>query len=483
MRRFLLVLACLAGLTQPGKSQLLGVQKTSTPPAAPGAMITPILTAGSAAAPSTTVINYSRVAGGVTNNSWSTTATVATEAVWPVAGTISNISVYFFTAPGASASYDVGIVVNGTRTSLTCSIAGSSNSCTDSNAAHAQSVTAGSLVAWFVCPSTATNSLGCPTGASTAVPAGQTSAVQMSALFTSTANQEGFLISQNAAPSVSALNYGAFGNNATPNATEVIMAGVMPAAGVIDHLYVSPTNTPTTSMTIVVLKNGDTVPSGCTIGSTCNVSCKVTSTAQCTDLTGSITVAQGDSISIMFCPSGVTGTLATGPAITCPADGANPTSRNYYLGVRWTPTTTNQAVLLDTAGSGTLPTNSATRYGTTNGVGWSAVETTDWSVVPVIPAGKTMTFGNMTGVISTAPGAGLTRTINLRIGAGGAAAQSNASPSCTFSGTGSGAGITTCANGATATATTGQAVNFQSLVSATLAAVTWFRMGMTVTVQ
>ncbi len=271
----------------------------------------------------------------------------------------------------------------------------------------------------------------------------------MSATFTSTANQEGFLVSFPSAPSTSVTNYASFTGNILVSATEVNMSNVMPAAGVIDQLYVLPSNTPSPgTMVVTIVKN--TTPSSLT--------CTVSANAQCTDTnTGhAITVARGDTISISFAPA------------------SSPTSRTYAVGVRWVPTTTNQALILDTAA--TMPSTSATRYFSANGTGASATtETNELGAVPVVSGG--MTIGNLTVAQSTAPGGVTTRAITLRAGAAGGASQSDRAPTCTVT-----SAATTCQDGNSYAATSGQAIDVSAVPTGTNAAVTNFKFGMTVTI-
>ncbi len=152
MRRLLLT-AALTFITSAASAQmpLLGFGKGSFTQPVAGAMTSPIMTSGSTGAPSTSAVNYGKFSAGFTNNIWGATA-AAQENVWPVAGTISNLEVYFPTQPGnTNASYDVGLVLAGTKQTLVCNVAFNSNSCTDSG--HTITVAAGNLVGWFVCPS------------------------------------------------------------------------------------------------------------------------------------------------------------------------------------------------------------------------------------------------------------------------------------------------------------------------------------------
>ncbi len=455
MRRLLFCLLLMAGVS-PAVAQmpLLGFGTGSFGSAAPGPMTSPVMTSSSTTSPSTTALNFGRVATIAATNSWGATAATVGN-VWPTAGTFSNLEVYFPTAPGAAAStksFDIGMAKGGTKQTLVCNMLETAQTCADSS--HSFTVAAGDLITWFVCPS---NGTGCTAGAA---PTTQGAAVQISATFTSTAAQEGYLIGGGGSPSVvnGTANYMGFGGNFSPNATENIVSVVMPTAGTIDQLYVSPSNTPSPgTMAFVVFKNGAAAPASCTPGTTC-LGCTISANAQCTDTnTGhSFTVAQGDTISIQSTPA------------------SSATSRAYVFGVRWVPTTANQAIM--TASAATVPTTATTRFMGYNGtVVAQATETVEWSIVPFVSGN--MTVGHLTIAQSSAPGGVTTRVVTLRAGAAGAAAQASQSPACTIT-----SAATTCTDTNTYAATSGQALNWQTVPTGTNAGLSYFKVGATVTI-
>ncbi len=457
MRRFAILLASLL-LAGPAWAQLTMTdigQGGSGGGVIAGAMTSPVMTSSSTTSPSITALNFGRIATIAATNSWGATALTVGN-VWPVSGTFANLEVYFPTAPGAAAStksFDIGMAKGGTKQTLVCNMLETAQTCADST--HNFHVVAGDMVTWFVCPS---NGTGCTPGVA---PTTQAAAVQISATFLSDTAQEGYLIGGGGSPSVvnGTANYMGFGGNFSPNATENIVSVVMPTAGTIDQLYVQPSASPSPgTMAFVVFKNGAAAPAACTPGTNC-LGCTVSTSSQCTDTnTGhSFTVAQGDTISIQSTPA------------------SSATSRAYVFGVRWVPATTNQAVM--TASAATVPNTANTRFEGFNGtVVAQATETVEWSVVPFVSGN--MTVGNMTVLQSTAPGGATTRTVTLRQGAVGAAAQANAgSVACTVT-----SAATTCNSGNTYTATTAQALNFQTTVSGTNAGLSYFKVATTVTI-
>ncbi len=453
LRRLLFVGAlALVASTAQAQMPLLGMGKGSFTVPAAGAMTSPVMTSSSTTAPSTSALNYGRVATIAATNSWGATAATVGN-VWPAAGTFANLEVYFPTAPGAGAStksYDIGMAKNGTKQTLVCNILETAQTCADSS--HSFTAAAGDLITWFVCPS---NGSGCTAGVA---PTTQAAAVQISATFTSTANQEGFLIGGGGSPSVvnGTANYMGFGGNFSPNATENIVSIVMPAAGTIDQLYVNPSASPSPgTMAFVVFLNGAAAPAACSPGTTC-LGCTVSAAAQCTDVTHSFTVARGDTVSIQSTPA------------------SSATSRAYVFGVRWVPTTTNQAIL--TASAATVPATTGTKFMGYNGtVVAQATETVEWSVVPFVSAN--MTVGNLTVALSPAPGGVTTRAIALRAGAAGAASQASQNPSCTVT-----SAATTCTDTSTYAATSGQALDWQTVPTGTNAGLSYFKVGATVTI-
>jgi hypothetical protein len=458
MKRLLICLLLLAGINPASAQMLMLGYGRATLTGNTSFMATPLMSAGSTSAPSTSAVNFGRIASGITNGQWNASAAVE-EDPWPVAGTISNLSVYFPTDPGnTNGSYDVGLVLGGTKQTLVCNVAIGTHTCTDNT--HSVTIAAGNLVGWFVCPSgTAT----CTAGNA---PTAQGAATQISATFTSTVGQESLIIGHNTNVSATVLNYGGFGGNITVSATEVNVSSVIPVSGTLDDLQVVSGGVPGTNgtYTLTVFHNTSATSLTCVVAS---------AGTTCSDSTGAhaFTVAQGDTISLQSCPSSSGNTLScTGATGT-----AAPTARAMSASMRWVPSTANQAILFDTAGTAPPTTTGVTRYQSVSGTGAAGTTEVDLNVVPVVSGG--MTLGNLIVSESAAPGGTSTRAITLRAGAGGGAAQSDRAPTCTIT-----SAATSCTSGSTYSASSGQAINMSMVNTGTQAAITWFKTAMTVTI-
>lgn len=414
-------------------------------------MSTPLLSLGGSGSnfPSTTAINYVSLMGG-SNNATPVATLVNKQYVFPVAGTIGGLEVSFPTTIGVGSSYNIILNIAGSPTALACNVTNGAQTCAD--AVHNIAVTAGALVTWEICPSAASAiATGCPTGTA---PAAQTTAIQISALFTSTVGQESplFAGSANNGPvsTSGAVSYAGFGSQSWA-ASDALGSSIISAAGTIDQFYIQEAGTlgAGASMAFVVLKNGAVLSP--------SVTCTVTTTTTCHDLTDSFTVAAGDTVSIQ----------AT-------ASSTAPTARNAFAGFRWVPSTTNQAMLFDVAG--TVPSVTGTKFLIANGAGANgATDAPESNIAPVLSTH--MTLGNLIVGECPGPGAGVTRTVTLR--AGGV----SQTPSATIA-----ASTTACPTLSTKTdtntyqASSGVLLDFQTTVSGTNTTLTEFKTGMTVTV-
>jgi hypothetical protein len=182
-------------------------------------------------------------------------------------------------------------------------------------------------------------------------------------------------------------------------------------------------------------------------------------------------VAQGDTISLQSCPSSSGNTLGCWDATGTVA----PTARAVAASMRWVPSVANQAVLFDTFGTIPITTASAVRFQAVNGTGATGTTEVDLNGAPVVSGG--MTLGNLTLASQAAPGGTSTRIVTLRAGVAGGSAQSDRAPTCTIP-----SASTTCTNGSTYGATSGQALNLGITNNGTQAAVTWFKAAMTATI-
>jgi hypothetical protein len=375
----------------PGPTQSGAVACTST------CMTTPLLAGASSSNPSTSALNYTGMIGG--SGSGYGTSLANMQMPIATAGTISNLQVSFPQGIG-SGTWRVTLNTNGIDRAVTCTIS-SGTTCSDTT--HTYTVAPSDLLIWEICPSGATN---CQAGSA---PTAQTAPIQISATFTSITGQASPLFAGLSANtnSATAINYTSVGGWSAPNATENLVSVVIPAAGTIDQLFVQPNSSAGAGGLIqYTIEHG-----GSDTSLTCTTAINGT---QCVDLDPShaFTVAQGETISLKSCPSNTA---------TCPA-GSAPSARLALASMRWTPTTTNQAIMLSNAT--TMPTSAATRFGP---VGGSSANASAEGAMNVVPAGGPWTISNLT--VKTAPTPSTSKTITLRTGDG--TTQGSQSPTCT----------------------------------------------------
>lgn len=373
-------------------------------------MITPIMTVGSAAAPSNTAANYVSYSGGI----WGTS--VFRDAPISVAGSINGLRVRLPTAV-ASGNYIFTLYKNQTATGLACSITSSATTCTNNTSV---SVAFGDTLMWQSCPGSHSGVGGSCSASSATL---QSTGISISAVFTSTANGESFVTMGKAiAPSASITNYNYFGPTSSSwQATEANISGIMPTSGVLDQLRVDGSAPGAAkSVTWTVFKNGVATAITCQMagsGSGAGITF-------CSDTTHSVSVAAGDTLSLESVVSGT------------------PTTGNTGASMRFTPTVAGEAVSMSvqvawlSTGStrwmsGTDPANSSTEAGI-------------FSLVPVA-----FTLKKLYCALDAAPGAGTpSRTWTNRFGTGGG--QSSGSISC---------GLTTTASNSDTTNTYSAAVD------------------------
>ncbi len=470
MRRLLIIGAlCLAASAASAQMLLLGFGQGAFV-TGPTMMVTPLMFSGNTANnPSATAINYVPMFGATGANNYTTTST-GKPTVMPVAGTIANLQAYFQQDPTtANSSYDIIMVLGGTKQTLTCNIAAGAHACSDST--HSITVAAGNLVGWQICPSTVGNTLSCPGATGSAVPSAQTTPIQISATFTSTVGQEsltgGGSTSTNMSTTV--INYAGWGTAGAWGATENVVSVVVPTGGTLDTLYVNMTGTSgaSSSYDFILVKNG--TPSALT----CNIAHPAT-TCNTTNGTNAVSVVQGDTISIESCPSN---------AATCTAGSAPGSSRGAMVSLRWVPTTSGQAIVMDAPS--TMPgTNTTATFMPVSGASNpQTTEANQVSLVPGIPAGMTFSVNNLTVAQCPGPGAAATRVDTLRLGNAGGALSSQSLAATV------GIGTTACPTFSTATATgavtatAGQIIAWQTQNSATNTALTTLKIGATVNIQ
>ena len=436
-----LLLACATAASAQMTTMGVGTGGFGGNAVVPTYMATPILSlVGGTTAPSNSVVDYAYIVNTSGVNNFTSSSTTRTWII-ATAGTISNLVVTFPTTV-TQGSYALVLMDNGSPTSLTCTIGIGTGPQTCTDISDAPTVTAGDLLQWRVTP--------------TGTPTAQTAQVQLSALFTSTVGQESPLFGGgpgNMSTVAATPNYSGLNNAIGWFTTDAVASSVVPVPGVIDKLMVEQSGSSGSgaSYTYTVYKNGVATSLG---AANCVIS--GTSATTCSDLNAgdAITVAAGDTISIQ--------SLASASA---------PTARSATTGLRWVPTTANQALLFVNPYS--VPTTTATRYLVLNGGsiagGSAAAEGT------VAPIG--MTLKNLYVAQCPGPGAGVTRTYTLQ--AGGV----NQNPTVTMA-----AGTTACPTLSVASDTHSYSpsaatlLNYVTTVSGTNTALTEMKIGMVATV-
>ena len=442
MPKLLLTWLALIGLTISAQAQvpMTGAGLGAPAVVVPGTMTTPVI-AGLFSTPTQGANAYAPLLGGVGASPFGAGDTK--EFPIAISGTLSNLYVNFPTTL-TQGSYVFSLVQNGSTTSTPhCSITTSVGACSDTS--DPISVTAGDTVGILTAP--------------TGTPTANTN-IQWAVTFVSTSTNESFLAGGGAGgPSTSAQNWSAIQGWGTWLATsDAIASNVMPAAGVIDHLYVVGSAAPgaSKSYTVTIYQNGSAA------GSPGSLSCVLTGTGSgagittCNDLTNAITVAQGDTISVSSTPA------------------STPATDIIRWGVRWKPTTAGQSLMLMSDVS-TIPSTTATNYSYLNGAGSAGVtEANNEMLAPVISGGG-FSIASMYVAFSAAPTTG-TRIVTLMNPAG----TPSVAMTCTLS------LAATSACGA-ATAVTGIGASSATLldwkhVSAAATATTSYKIGAVVTV-
>lgn len=433
-----------------GSMMLLGAGGSSG--AVAGSTITPIIGNGPTAGPSSSIVNYIGLFQGIAGAAWSANNTLRA-AKWPVAGTISNLYVRFPSGAGVGGQYYVSLVKNGTvSTNVTCNFTNSASAQTCTSAGS-EAVVPTDTLQWQVCPG-----VGALSGTTCTAAAGQATntVVQISATFTSTANNESFLLSSGSTSVATNANatYASFGGYNVYTATEAQFAMAMPTAGVIDQLYVNgPVAAPGASKTwtLTLWKNHAATSLACFMTGTGSGNgitfCQDTNTGH------AVTVAAGDTISIENCPS----TVSAG---VCQAS-TTPAANLFTVAARFVPTKPGESVLTTAIYTGNVPGAATTRFfGTDSTANDNATETNAYGIAPV-----DMTIKKLNVALSPAPGAGSpSRTFTLMTGAPGSTAA--VSPTCPIT-TG-----TTCTDATSASITATNAIDWRMTSANTPASLT-----------
>lgn len=347
---------------------------------------------------------YSSVQGSTYDNA---DTDIINRQVIPVSGTLTDLYVRAYSTGGILTLYK-----NGSATTLSCTT--SSGTCND--AGPPVSVTAGDLLS-FVGTTTQT-SVGMKFEASS----GQHQPLMTGAFVCS------------AATCYQPLNGANPGGALTAIGTAEI---ILPTDGVIDHLYVNLYNTVPSGTVVTLVKNGSDAALTCTVAS---------SGSTCTDLSNSVSFSAGDKV-----------------VLKTTAAGGNATGG---ISVRWTPTTTGEAIVAYT-NQGNSITNNATRYA--NLV--YRFEASEYANI----ISYTSTVKKLRVDFTTAPSSGKSYAFTVRKGNG--VSQSDTSVTCTISNT-----ATSCNDASnTTTLTAGQAIDLKSVPSGTPTAPgnNWFSMVVT----
>ncbi len=468
LRRLILIAGlALAASTAQAQMSILGYGQgaVGTPPVP---MITPLMFSGNTANnPSATVLNYVPMFGATGANNFSSSST-GKPTVMPVTGIISGLEVYFQTDP-TPGSYDVGLTIGGVQQTLVCNIPAAGHACSDLT--HSVNVAPGNLVGWFICPSTVGNTNACPLATGSAAATVQAAPLQISAIFTSSSGQTSLIGGGSTSTNMSTtvINYAGWGTSGAWGATENLVSVVVPTGGVLDTLYVNMTGTSgaSSSYDFILVKNG--TPSALT----CNIAHPAT-TCNTANGTNPISVVQGDTITIESCPSN---------AVTCTAGSAPGSSRGAMVSLRWVPTTSGQAIVMDTPS--TVPgTNTTAVFMPNSGAGNpQTTEANQVNIVPAFPAGKTFSINNLTVAQCPGPGAAATRVDTLRLGNAGGALSSQSLAATMPNGTTACPTFSTATATGAVTATAGQIINWQTQNSSTNTTLTTLKIGATINIQ
>src|SRR3989344_877790 len=310
---------------------------------------------------------------------------------FPVAGTLSSLYVKVATVPGGVTTRTFTIRKNQVATALTCTIDSAQTTCNDLS--NTITFAVGDTVDIF--------------HTDTGTPAN--SAAGWSVVFTPTVANETVFFSSTANGGSSAYTFFPLGGGLQSVGSESLMSRVMPEAGVMDTLLATTTSIVEGSELLSIWQNAATSTLQCTI--------MAGSLHHCNDNVHTLTIAQGETISV-----GQASTSASGKL-----------NFKGSANVRFVPTTAGNFDLLARVGNDSA---SAPIYGnlTQHDAGGTVVTVEATSSAPI--AANT-TFTSMTLSRTAAPGSGKFATTTLRVNGADSTLQ------CVLTGTGSGDGITT----------------------------------------
>ncbi len=414
---------------------------------APTTITTPIIGLGSQTAPSTAAATFFPLIQGARDGS---NAANGRELPVAASGSISNLFASFPSGIG-SGNWSVALTHSGAITGLTCQISGTT--CSDTNAGHAVSITAGDTVGWVTCPGTISGGVCTPGTAPTS-----NGNIQVSASFASTNVNESFVAGGAAnGASTSVFNYASLqGYTSTFTTTEANYSEIIPVGGTLDQFYVNlnVASGAAKSWTFTIMQNGTAT----------SVTCNAANTTSCSDLADSITVGVNDTVSLQTCP----GTVSLGVCTSL-----TPTGTTFRWGMRWKPSTSGQSLLL-MADQVTMPSTGVNSFSYVNGVGNAGTgEASNQNIGPL-----SFTIKNLSVAFSTAPGAAQSRTFTLRTGTGGS--QTSSALTCNVTNS---TVTTSCQDSShSVSITSGLFVNWLSAETGTPAAVTNYKVSAVMTV-
>lgn len=346
--------------------------------------------------PSATVTQYNFI-NATQTSSWTTIANRMS--LTPVAGTISNFYLELDTAPGGSAAWTFNVMKNGSTSGVTVTISGSSTSASDNT--HTAAYSPGDVIELQAVPST-TPTLG--------------TNMFWNMNFTSTSgNNAPIMLSSNTGASTTVVNYfpvvGGINSSSALSANQANEAVIVPTSGTLSNLYVQHVTVPGAgnSFVYVLFQNGIATAITATISGT---------NATANDLTHSIAVTAGDTLSWQATPTGT------------------PTASGMLLSMSWAPTNNGETWIGYTGIAS--PSSSATQYDQPLGIGNNGWNTTE-TLRQIEPGATTITA--IYTLVITAPGGATARTVNVRQNASspglaatitGSATTSNSTGSVSF---------------------------------------------------
>ena len=295
----------------------------------------------------------------------------------PTPGDLYNLRIVLNAAPGAGTSYIFALEVNGTASALTCTIADTATSCSDTT--NIKTVIPGDDVAIKLTVS------GTPTAR----------AMRYSLAWDASTAGETILLGNTNGSNWAAgsTDYAALASipGTSPTGTETSFYTVIPTAGTVKNLYSELDTAPAAGKTRVftVRKNGADTAVYCNISGTAT-SCSTATT------TLSFTVAAGDKINVSQVPSGT------------------PTNSAGRFGIVFDSDTAGEFIVPFIGVSQALSTASSDEYTYLAAGGVAARGSIATRMSLGQASGETITLDKLYFLLDTAPGVATTRTFTVR---------------------------------------------------------------------